>query len=597
MTIAKFIYWVGPAYDCVLAFQTAASSRLGRLARFHQAVNKNKEGVITRMIFSAVLSCFAVPAAAASFNYHGTLQDSGKPADGQYDLQLTLYSAAQGGQVLGGPLTVYKVPVHDGAFSTQVDFGAVQNPPGGAWLGVQVRKADTGDFAALDARAPVDVAETAATSSVCPGAWTLSGNAGNPAGSYLGTADNNPLIFKANGLQAGSLIPTAGATYTDAPNVVFGSSGNSVGTAQGATIGGGGTSFTSNCGGPCTNTASANFSTVGGGFYNIASGPDSTISGGSENLASGFTSTISGGQGNIAGGNYSIVSGGINNRAQGDYSFAAGVGASVRPTDKGTFVWSGDWTATNDFTSTGASQFLVNATGGVGIGTNNPAGYQLRVVASGSGVRGETSNGSAWAVSGVNTGTSGNGSGVLGVTASTQGYGVAGSATASGGVGVLGYASNAGGYGVVAGNTAGGQALLVQGTGSVSGRVINSDVGGYLSSGGQWVNKSDRAAKAGFQTLDVGHILNEVVAMPVTRWFYKAEGDGIHHIGPVAQDFHAAFGLGSDDKSIGTVDEGGVALAAIQGLNKKLEADNAALKAKLADVLARLDRLEKAQGK
>jgi phage shock protein A len=39
----------------------------------------------------------------------------------------------------------------------------------------------------------------------------------------------------------------------------------------------------------------------------------------------------------------------------------------------------------------------------------------------------------------------------------------------------------------------------------------------------------------------------------------------------MAQDFHAAFGTGTDDKHIATVDADGVALAAIQGLNEKLE--------------------------
>ena len=53
-------------------------------------------------------------------------------------------------------------------------------------------------------------------------------------------------------------------------------------------------------------------------------------------------------------------------------------------------------------------------------------------------------------------------------------------------------------------------------------------------------------------------------------------------MGPVAQDFRAAFGLGADDVSIATVDESGVALAAIQGLNQKVEAENAALKQEVA---------------
>jgi len=49
----------------------------------------------------------------------------------------------------------------------------------------------------------------------------------------------------------------------------------------------------------------------------------------------------------------------------------------------------------------------------------------------------------------------------------------------------------------------------------------------------------------------------------------------------MAQDFSSAFALGQDDKHISVVDEGGVALAAIQGLNEKLEetkAENAQLK-------------------
>jgi hypothetical protein len=616
-----------------------------------------------KLLTYAALFCFAAPVTAASFNYHGNLQDGGKPANGSYDLELTLYSAAQGGRILGGPLVVYKVPVHNGTFNTSVDFGVLAQPAGASWLAVQVRKSAEGNFTALDARAAVNMADTAATGSVCPGAWTLTGNAGNPAGSYLGTADNNPLIFEVNGSVAGQILPTANATYTNAPNVVFGSSGNTTGSAVGATIAGGGTS-NAHCGStgdqPCVNSATGIFSTVGGGEFNIASGfllgggGETTVSGGADNTASGILTTVGGGEsnkasgatsvvgggqantagydakigdtetytqndtvgggaGNTANGGSSTVSGGYLNTASGsaatvgggafnkaaaDYSFAAGSYANVRSSDAGTFVWS-DSTATSaiPFTSTGANQFLISAAGGVGVGTDNPNGYQLRVVGTNNSIHGDTANGSAWAVSGFNSGTSGNGAGVYGTTSSTQGYAVAGSASANGGVGTLGYATAEGGFGVVASNSANGIALLVQGTGSTSGRVISSDVGGYLSSGGQWVNKSDRAAKSGFRALDVGHILDEVVAMPVTRWFYKTEGDAIKHIGPVAQDFYAAFGLGRDDKSIGTVDEGGVALAAIQGLNQKLEADNAALRSQLDDVLARVKRLEKAQEK
>ena len=64
----------------------------------------------------------------------------------------------------------------------------------------------------------------------------------------------------------------------------------------------------------------------------------------------------------------------------------------------------------------------------------------------------------------------------------------------------------------------------------------------------------------------------------------------------MAQDFHAAFGLnGADDKHISTVDESGVALAAIQGLNQKLEetcAENVKLKQQNDSLAERLNELE-----
>jgi hypothetical protein len=325
-----------------------------------------------RTLFASLLAALALAVStavpAASFNYHGTLQDGGRPAEGSYDLQLTLYSAPRGGQVIGGPLIVYKVPVHDGAFSTDVDFGPVQNTAGGSWLAVQVRKSGDAQFAALDARAAVSVNDAEATGSVCPGAWTIAGNAGNPAGSYLGTADNNPLVFEVNGLRAGSLTPNT--SQSDSPNVVFGSSSNNARTAYSATVSGG-----------YYNTASGNDSTVSGGSSNTASGGSSTVSGGSSNTATGHLATVSGGIGNTASGESSTVSGGYYNTAAAAGSFAAGGYTNVRSSDTGTFVWS-DSTAsyTSPFTSTGPNQFLINATGGVGIGTNNPNGNQLRVM-------------------------------------------------------------------------------------------------------------------------------------------------------------------------------------------------------------------------
>jgi hypothetical protein len=84
---------------------------------------------------------------------------------------------------------------------------------------------------------------------------------------------------------------------------------------------------------------------------------------------------------------------------------------------------------------------------------------------------------------------------------------------------------------------------------------------------------SDRNVKEAFATVSGAEVLAALVRMPLQSWKYRNEVTAIRHIGPTAQDFRAAFNVGYDDKTIATVDADGVALAAIQGLNQKLEAE------------------------
>ena len=125
---------------------------------------------------------------------------------------------------------------------------------------------------------------------------------------------------------------------------------------------------------------------------------------------------------------------------------------------------------------------------------------------------------------------------------------------------------------------------------------VGSSASAAYCNGTTWQNGSDRNGKEDFAAINPRAVVEKVSALPITKWKYKVEADGTEHLGPVAQDFHAAFGLnGPDDKHIATVDEEGVALAAIQGLNQKLEetrADNAALRADNADLRARIEKLE-----
>jgi hypothetical protein len=102
--------------------------------------------------------------------------------------------------------------------------------------------------------------------------------------------------------------------------------------------------------------------------------------------------------------------------------------------------------------------------------------------------------------------------------------------------------------------------------------------------GGAWSNLSDRSMKDNFAAVDSRGILERVASMPIQRWNYKSQDASVKHIGPTAQDFAAAFGVGENDTTISTVDADGVALAAIQGLyqeNQQLKRDLAALKAQV----------------
>jgi hypothetical protein len=97
-----------------------------------------------------------------------------------------------------------------------------------------------------------------------------------------------------------------------------------------------------------------------------------------------------------------------------------------------------------------------------------------------------------------------------------------------------------------------------------------------------WDNLSDRNSKENVAPVDTRALLERLVRIPIQTWNWKAQEDSIRHIGPMAQDFHAAFHVGQDDKHISTVDADGVALAAIQGLNQKLDEEVRARDARIA---------------
>jgi Chaperone of endosialidase len=88
---------------------------------------------------------------------------------------------------------------------------------------------------------------------------------------------------------------------------------------------------------------------------------------------------------------------------------------------------------------------------------------------------------------------------------------------------------------------------------------------------------SDVRRKTHFRELDGEDVLGKLAAMPIREWSYRAQDPAIRHVGPTAQDFHAAFGLGEDPLGISTIDADGIALRAIQALEartRRLAEDN-----------------------
>lgn len=136
-----------------------------------------------------------------AFTYQGRLTDGGSPADGAYDLSFALYDASSGGSQVGSTLTENDVPVTDGLFTVQLDFGSGAFTGEARFLEIGVRPgASGGAFTTLSPRQPLTAAPYALHAM---NAWQLSGNGGtNPAANFLGTTDNQPLVVKTNGTEA-----------------------------------------------------------------------------------------------------------------------------------------------------------------------------------------------------------------------------------------------------------------------------------------------------------------------------------------------------------------------------------------------------------
>jgi hypothetical protein len=463
-------------------------------------------------------------------------------------------------------------------------------------------------------------------------AWRLGGNAGTTAGThFLGTTDNQPLEIKVNGQRGlrleensgfgavniigGSLqnvigggvigatisgggttnaigFPSINSIYSSFGSVgggkfnriaplseystISGGAGNSVGTnSQSSTISGGGGGFIGNeseycsIGGGVGNQikSQSSLSTIAGGYLNqigtnsgsgvigggfanniYSNSTSATIAGGIQNTigTNSGSSVIGGGANNVvtANANYATIPGGLNNAAT-NHAYAAGRRAkAIHP---GAFVWADSTDA--DFASTTTNQFNLRAAGGLRLSDTTPGIYFGTTIRQ-----------------------------MLNLWSTNFAIGVQDSTTYFRSDSI--FAWFRGGQHTNSGPGAGGSTLM---TLNSSGLAVN----------GTFVSSSDRNVKQDFTPVNALTVLEKVIALPLSEWSYRHDEQASRHLGPMAQDFRAAFGLGADEKHIATVDADGVAFAAIQGLNQKLEeqkAENAALKARLEKLEALIEK-------
>jgi len=138
--------------------------------------------------------------------------------------------------------------------------------------------------------------------------------------------------------------------------------------------------------------------------------------------------------------------------------------------------------------------------------------------------------------------------------------------------------------------------FVVRAPGGVRFLTGTNDVAGIrLTPDGAWSTLSDRNAKTRITAIDPQELLQKVAALPVTAWQYKHDPNR-RYLGPMAQDFHEAFGLGHDDKHLSTLDTDGVTLAALKGLIaewQKRQDRSAAQARRLQELEAELERLQK----
>lgn len=199
-------------------------------------------------------------------------------------------------------------------------------------------------------------------------------------------------------------------------------------------------------------------------------------------------------------------------------------------------------------------------------------GYAGHATGANYGVIGASESTSGTGVRGAADASTGTTYGLFGTVASLDGYAMWGENEAtgafgyvSGGWGAYGAHGNGDAAGALGTDDAGVLGFGVRG--ALAGEFIGDvQVQGNLTVSGTIDPPSSRTLKKDVVSVDAVDVVRTLATIPVATWRYTADDSGAVHLGPMAEDFHEAFGLGASRERISTIDADGVALAAIQGM-------------------------------
>jgi type VI secretion system secreted protein VgrG len=286
-------------------------------------------------------------AQGTAFTYQGRLNNNGSPANGNYDIAFTLYSASLAGTSLAGPVTNTAVVVTNGLFTTLVDFGNAYTGTSN-WLQIAVSTNGANAFSLLSPRqqlTPVPYAIFAADAVTAASAVTAT-TAATVTGNITDTqlSANIPRLNGNNGFTGPNTF-SGTVTAANGNNLING------------TFTGGGSGLTNlNASQLVTGVVSnsvlpgfqGNANAIGGGVGNAISGQDSAILGGLDNTNNANQSSIGGGGGNLiqSGAYYSFIGGGGGNLIQTnayDSFIGSGYHNTVQPNAVVSVVGGGQW--------------------------------------------------------------------------------------------------------------------------------------------------------------------------------------------------------------------------------------------------------------